>query len=244
VLGAYPSALHVAWTPPTGLGRRVQALPVFDEPTPFWDGADARGLLETWRSAVGFDSTWGSIELAASDFNGSSGRPIELRYLGPLGVTRQTAWITDCLDTYRASEGVSRAISSVYAPVARQLGLPGANLGPHPDELDVMREAKAEHADRLLGEITTCSPDILVTLGNAALAVLWSLPGVVPMRSDPPTSLNPRDYGRPCDIRVGRRRMTLWALGHPNVLRLNDAYAAAHDQWITQPTVGARLGRC
>jgi hypothetical protein len=38
VLGAYPSALHVRWVPPEGYGRAVAALPVDNEPTPFWDG--------------------------------------------------------------------------------------------------------------------------------------------------------------------------------------------------------------
>lgn len=59
ILGAYPSALHVRWRPPGGLGRMVQALPVADEPTPFWDGADADERVRRWQDDVGFERRWG-----------------------------------------------------------------------------------------------------------------------------------------------------------------------------------------
>jgi hypothetical protein len=153
-------------------------------------------------------------------------------YLAPLGLSRSDAWITDCLDTYRASDGVERAIESVYNPVALAFGLPRVSLGPHPDELDIVAEATRDHSGRLVAELSTCAPDILVTLGNAALSVLWSLPGVAPLRHAPPASLSPRDYGRPCDVRLGARKATLFALGHPNIVRRNDAYGAAHSEWM------------
>jgi hypothetical protein len=48
VLGAYPSALHVRWTPPAGAGHKpVQALAVDNEPWPFWDGGDERERVAT-----------------------------------------------------------------------------------------------------------------------------------------------------------------------------------------------------
>lgn len=62
VLGAYPSALHVAWTPPQGSGRKIKALAVDDEPTPFWDGLDEAERIAAWKEAVSFDSKrWGEI---------------------------------------------------------------------------------------------------------------------------------------------------------------------------------------
>ena len=232
VLGAYPSALHVSWTPPAGLGRRVRSLPVADELSPFWDGTDANRLVDQWRNEVGFSPDWGRVELPGSELNGSSGRPVEPMYLSPLGLARDDAWLTDCLDTYRASEGVARAIATVYDPIADELGLPRAQLGLHPAEAEIVAEARRDHSERLVSEIATCAPDTIITLGNAALRVLWSLPGIVPMRPDPPTALTPRDYGRPCDVRVDGRPVTLWAVGHPNIVRKNAAYAAAHDEWM------------
>lgn len=59
VIGVYPSALHVGWDPPAwardelGVGR-VGSLAVDDEPTVFWDGADAEARVERWRVEVGF----------------------------------------------------------------------------------------------------------------------------------------------------------------------------------------------
>ena len=50
VLGAYPSALHVRWRPPQGVGRVVQALAVDNEPEPFWTGADEVHRVEQWMS--------------------------------------------------------------------------------------------------------------------------------------------------------------------------------------------------
>lgn len=51
ILGAYPSALHVQWSPPEPW-KPVQALAVDNEPEPFWDGHDATERFEVWRDAV------------------------------------------------------------------------------------------------------------------------------------------------------------------------------------------------
>jgi hypothetical protein len=64
VLGAYPSALHVRWSPPAGYGRPVTALPVDNEPTPFWDGdsAETQALFEHWCHQW-FDPKWGENDI-------------------------------------------------------------------------------------------------------------------------------------------------------------------------------------
>src|SRR5947208_12617150 len=100
ILGAYPSALHVGWTSPHG--AHINALPVDNEPEPFWDGGGASELVEAWKAAIGFDQAWGEVGTA---FNGSSGIWVRDRILAPLGVDRENAWITDCLDIYHASDG-------------------------------------------------------------------------------------------------------------------------------------------
>ena len=60
VLGVYPSALHVHWTPPawaSGLPgvKPIGALAISDEPTVFWDGIDPDpdDLVEAWKQQVG-----------------------------------------------------------------------------------------------------------------------------------------------------------------------------------------------
>src|SRR5689334_10265937 len=77
VLGAYPSGLHVSWTPPNieGLAAKpIRAIIVDNEPTPFWDGSGAPELFETWRGKVNWQPEWGTVKLAAPGSNGPSGK--------------------------------------------------------------------------------------------------------------------------------------------------------------------------
>ncbi len=98
MLGAYPSAVHVIWSPPRPEWGRVQALPVDNEPEPFWDGKDEAGVVEAWKRKVSFDEKrWGQVE-PAGRFNGSSGEWLTKNVLEPLQVRRSGAWITDALD--------------------------------------------------------------------------------------------------------------------------------------------------
>src|SRR5919202_3164484 len=102
VLGAYPSALHVAWNPPPLVAhldgyRSIRALAVDNERTPFWDGCDAPALIDGWKAAVNFDPSWGTVH--PPKLNGTTGTNLSERVLKPLGVAHHDAWITDCLDT-------------------------------------------------------------------------------------------------------------------------------------------------
>jgi hypothetical protein len=162
VLGAYPSALHVRWTPPEGYGPAVAALPVDNEPTPFWDGdpPEAQHLFETWRKQW-FDPAWGTVTPAA--LNGPSGRDLAARWLKPLGYTREQAFIADCLPTARASVGVATRLADRYAPVVTALGAPPAALGPHPSENHIVTEAAAEQVDRLTAQLIAADPKLVVT---------------------------------------------------------------------------------
>jgi hypothetical protein len=72
ILGAYPSALHVAWTPPRGY-KPVQALAVDNEPEVFWDGSDEPERIDAWQAAVAFRPERGRIAIAPR-LNGSSGQ--------------------------------------------------------------------------------------------------------------------------------------------------------------------------
>jgi hypothetical protein len=105
VLGAYPSALHVEWLAPNG--EYVNALPVDNEPEPFWDGANERALVDAFKSEL---RPVGEVTAPGLMWNGTSGVAMEKRYLEPLGHTRSDTWVTDCLNTYFASENVAKAI--------------------------------------------------------------------------------------------------------------------------------------
>jgi uracil-DNA glycosylase len=224
VLGAYPSALHVRWTPPAGYGPAVAAFPVDNEPTPFWDGdpEETQRLFEGWRKDW-FNPAWGTVTPAT--LNGPSGRDLAARWLQPLSYTREQAFITDCLPTARASVGVATRLADRYAPVVTALGAPPAILGPHPSENDIVTEAAAEHADRLTSQLAAADPELVVTLGNAAARVLARLGG----QPDKEAVLDAETYGRERQVVIAGRSIRWQALVHPATPRV---WADRHLAWV------------
>jgi uracil-DNA glycosylase len=225
VLGAYPSALHITWTsPPDGSGKRVRinALPVDNEPVPFWDGSNEGGLVDAWRGHR-FDNGWGVAEPAGPRNNGSSGRSLDDHYLEPLGLTRDEAWITDCLDTYRMSTGVERALSERFTPIVTDVDLQ-PSLGGHPGDRAIVSEALELHRDRLHEELRTAAPEVVITLGNAARRVFASV-------TDTPLDsrvLTVDGYGTAIRTSTGAR---WFAVAHPGTLSKLESWRTAHEHW-------------
>lgn len=226
VVGAYPSALHVRWRPPPGEGRVVQALAVDNEPEPFWTGADEVHRVEQWMSQVGWSDAWGAVA-PVSQLNGRSGLWVEERILGPLGVARADAWITDCLNTYRASVKMCDAVEDVYTPFARAHELPHAELAPHPSEAQIVSEGIDQNLARLRRELAAAAPDVIATLGNAALRVLRELLG----DAAAPTKLNLADYGAELSANLNGHGTSWLPLAHPAAPR---PYQVAHEAWMAR----------
>ena len=225
LLGAYPSALHVRWRPPEGKARRVLA--VDNEPEPFWNGSDDRERVEVWRQVVEWNDGFGEVA-PAGELNGSTGRAVDERWLAPLGIDRSEVWFTDCLDAYHLSDGMVKVIEEVYAPLARGLRLPAADLPAHPDTRAIVKGAQI---DRLRSELRTAQPEILITQGNAPLEVMRKLTGI-----DGPISLVPdMGYGSALAVELYGRSVTWHALVHPGQKR--EDWRNAHGAWI------GRVGR-
>jgi len=230
ILGAYPSALHIHWIPPAP-HRPVGALAVDVEPHAFWNGADEEERVEAWKQRVGWVEDWG-LPRPAGRLNGSSGAWVDTNVLGPLGLQRGDAWITDCLPHYCASAGGARRIADTYAPFAVAYGLPAAVLPEHPSESVIVRAA-ARELERLRAELRTASPGVVVTLGNAALRVLRQIvDGELPqrLRSDAET------YGKPLPARFEGQAFEVLPLAHPAA---PTRYQDAHARW--QLTDAARV---
>jgi uracil-DNA glycosylase len=226
IVGAYPSALHVAWTPPAPY-RPVKAIAVDNEPEPFWNGAGQEDRVENWKRLVGFDEErWGRVSPAGT-LNGSSGDWVDENVLKPMGVTRADVWITDALNAYRCSEALAARIEDTYNPFAMVSGLRPAVLPVHPDENDIVREALHEHQPRLRQELETASPDLVVTLGNAALAVVRDLLPRIG-GADTRRLTASADYGSIVKVRAGDREVELLPLAHPAAPA---PYQAAHVRW-------------
>lgn len=224
VIGAYPSALHVEWIPPSPF-KRIQAIPVDDEPTPFWTGHDQEDRVARWREAVGFKASWGSVR-ANAKFNGPSGQTVAEKILTPVGITNDTVWITDVLDTYRASVGVAGRIVDTYTPWATSSRVAASKLPPHPSENEIVTEGLRDHRERLLRELGTARPEVVITLGNAALRVLRELVG-----DDGPKKLALEGYGAERSIRLAGGAARWFPLAHPAA---PPAYMAAHEGWLSR----------
>jgi hypothetical protein len=210
VLGAYPSALHVRWTPParSGLGP-VRALAVDNEPEPFWDGADDADRVGAWQAEWASDE-YGSFA-PAGRLNGSSGRWVDAHVLEPLAARRDEVWFTDCLDTYRGSHGQAKRIADTYMPFAEQVALPESLLGEHPSEKAIVRECLDGHRERLLQELNIVAPDLVVTLGSAAAKVFHELTGL----DGPALALSRDGYGEFIHIALSGRVVQWLPLVHP-----------------------------
>ena len=246
VLGAYPSALHLRWTPPGG--RSVAALAVDDEPEPFWDGADGGERINAWLDAVRPSAHWGVFADAGS-LNGSSGRSLDGQYLAPLGVTRQDTWVTDVVDRHFLSSGGLAAVDREYRPRMSELGLPEVTVRARPTEMELVAEAVSDHGDRLIGEVEEAQPMDVITLGQEALAALWGA-GVRPLQPGvTDTALNARTYGRRLAAKTpGGHEFVVHPLAHPGFLFTNrggvhpgrDLYRKLHAAWATS---GGQLAR-
>lgn len=218
VLGAYPSAVHVEWMPPSGLGRRVRALPVDNEPYPFWDGSGMDHFVERWRTEH-FRPEWG--EVRPTSFNGSSGREIQSRWLAPLDIAPDQAFITDCLDTSMMSNGVESALNAVYRPLGDRLGLPDVDMKPHPSESAIVRDAQRE---RLARQIAASDARTVVTLGNAAARVVAEMSGHRGGQLVAETYLATRTAV------IEGREIEWHALIHP---ASGPGWQRRHDEWVT-----------
>ncbi len=224
VLGAYPSALHVRWDSPPGRpGEVYGAIPVDNEPEPFWDGSDAVDRIEAWKVAVGFAPTaHGSVSSAGY---GSSGRQLDAWYLEPLGLERDACWITDCLDTYRTSENGRPRIEEAFGPPG-----PGKawDLPPHPNRGDIATEAKAAHLGRIRTELAAARPELVITLGDDALWVFAELADA----DGAPPRLRWWDYGRAIEVQLDGRAVRWLPLAHPgSVSRSRTWPSREHHEW-------------
>lgn len=248
VLGVYPSALHVRWDPPAWAREAagvntVAALAVDDEPTVFWDGANAAEHVARWRDDVGFIEgdelhCFGRVRAAG---NGTSGRAVVEDVLEPLAVDVESTWFTDAVDHFfikRSGGGGRRqqadAIDQDYEPFAQAAGLPSASLPLRPAVANLVDLALSTHRDRLRSELVRSRSPLVVTLGEEARLVLAGLADDV--EGGPTRPLDgkrfadhPHDYGRIGAIRVGGFTAQWFALMHPG--QRAPRWRQLHDQW-------------
>lgn len=224
MLGAYPSALHVSWRSPDG-SRAIRAIPVDDEPSPFWTGDDEDALVDAWKATIGYDPT--TLGVVAPAGNGTSGRTLDMEYLEPLGVTRADTWITDCVDTYFVSDAARKRLPDVDGH-CRTIGLPVSNLANHPTDRALVEQATTHHRERLRAELETAAPATIITLGDVAATVLMT---VLDLPLEPSSLARVPDYGKAVPLESPVTASWL-RLAHPRALRTKK-WAARHQRWRT-----------
>lgn len=233
VLGAYPSGLHISWTPPQFEGltlKPIRAMIVDNEPTPFWDGSDAQDYFNAWRATVDWQPEWGTAKLAAASSNGPSGKWVADHILTPLGVRNEGVCISDCLDESRLNAGQAARVADTYAPFAERLGLPTCTLRPVPaGESALVQEAVASHLDRLRGELRECQPRTVVTLGNAALRVASH---VLELDGHAPSALSRATYGKVIQSKLDGRHIEWLPLVHPRSGERTPPWPDIHADWM------------
>lgn len=231
-LGAYPSALHIRWQLPVSSlkeSRGIRAVAVDNEPEVFWDGNGEEALLRKWKESVGWNPAWGECS-PVGHLNGSSGKWVNESVLKPLGISREEVWLTDCLTTYRLSKNLKLRLGDTYQAFSNQIkALPPYHLPPHPSENAIVREAIASQKNRLLEELQQAKPELVITLGNAALRVLRDLAAPVTGTLPQKLSAEAEVYGKRHQVRISHLGTVAWLpLAHPGA---RGKYQEIHDQW-------------
>ena len=108
VLGVYASAVHARWSLPGGRG--VRALAVASEPSIFWTGQGVDDVI----NSIDVPEGCGVLTPAAQGLNGPSGKALDARYLAPLGLTRESAWLCDLLPEARLNPRQAKALDRDY----------------------------------------------------------------------------------------------------------------------------------
>jgi hypothetical protein len=232
VLGVYPSALHVQWRRPDGV--KVGALAVDDEPTVFWDGADAAPRIKRWQDAVRWTPRWGSVSAAGG--NGSSGRHVVDHVLTPLGVAPEEVCFTDCLPTYFVKSGAASqavAIRDAYSPfaAAQSPPLPPADLPSRPSPTKLVHRAVTEEGPTLRAQIAEAAAPTIVTLGQEAADVLAAIAD-----ADRVVLTLEAGYGRTRPVTVACRQMRWMPLIHPG--NHSPTWKNQHQQWTQAMATG------
>ena len=232
VLGATPSALCIAWWSPAR--KSIKALPVDNEPAPFWNGSDERAQIDAWKRLVGFRTgEWGEVE-TAGEVNGKAGRWLDAEVLAPLGVTRDEVCLSTCVDTYLGDAAMAFAVNERYQPVALETGLPEARLPLAPPAGALVELAVTAHRERLLRELSMVVPELVVTLGNLPLRVMRGLADATNTTRTKNARVGPRrlpadaTYGALHPLVLGTRTTQWLPLAAPET---GPPFDEVHERW-------------
>ena len=244
VIGVYPSAFHVSWSPPPALDPRpvdarrrafISSLAVDVEPTVFWTGEDPSpdAELYRWKAAVGFDPVHhGTV---STGNNGPSGAGLVTDVLAPLGLNPAAVAFTDAVPWFFVKRGPNSqgdAITTRFNPIAVQLGLREGDLPTRPTTKQLVGIASStDRASALRAEILKSRAPLVITVGQEALDAVRS---VADGSDGVQTRLAPDEaYGRRGELSIDRSTVALVGLAHPGFMRqtTNTDWKNAFSSW-------------
>ena len=224
VLGVYGSAVHARWLDVRG-AQVIKALGVASEPYLFWRGEGADDIV----SRIDVPPGAGRLVPAHATLNGPSGRSLDERFLAPLGLARDDAWLCDLVPYSCMNPRQSHAVDDRYTPLAEQIGLPAADWPPVPRQL-----ADERRSGDIVAELRESQADVLITLGDLPLKWFGSAFGSRPSLGA--YGRDPKSYGRLHELEMDGRRVRLLPLVHPRQAAglgfHSEDWRALHASWV------------
>lgn len=205
VLGVYASAVHARWKRD---GHIVcQALAVASEPRIFWDGdpQEAAEIIGRIKIPEGL----GTLEPAGRNLNGPSAKVLDENILGPLGFTRDDAWLCDCLPETRLNPNQVKVIKERYDPL-----IPIYNLNPVtiPKRPNVFCDD--ERAAEITEELLESQAKLLVLLGDIPINQFLKRMVDIPY-STLSEYCDLYGYGTRTEVEIRGRKIEVLPLTHP-----------------------------
>ena len=200
----------------------MRALAVASEPYIFWRGEGADVII----GRIAVPSEVGRLVPADPRLNGPSGIALDEKFLQPLSLTRDQAWLCDLVPHSCANASQAEAIQRAYLPLTAKHGLPIPSIPPVPDEL-----ADAPRRAAILEELRESQASVLVLLGDQPIR--WFL-RFFDSRWSKLSDFGA--YGRLHATKIDGRDVQVLPLAHPRqASRLGFSSAhwfEEHDGWI------------
>lgn len=223
VLGVYASAVHAKWKKD---GQIIcQALAVASEPCIFWNGKDAKEIIDK----IAIPAELGYLEPAGKQLNGPSAKVLDDNILAPLGYDRTNAWLCDCLPETRINSSQAKVIKERYNPLIEQYGLNPVTIPNRPTAF-----CDQKRAEEITAELMESQAELLILLGDIPIAQYLKKVADVPY-STLGEYVDLYGYGKVTDVVICGKTIKVLPLAHPRQIGALGAHSErwfkAHREW-------------
>ena len=223
VLGVYASAVHAKWKKD---GQIIcQALAVASEPCIFWNGKDAKEIIDK----IAIPAELGYLEPAGKQLNGPSAKVLDDNILAPLGYDRKSAWLCDCLPETRINSSQAKVIKERYNPLIEQYGLNPVTIPNRPTAF-----CDQNRAEEITVELMESQAELLILLGDIPIAQYLKKVADVPY-STLGEYVDLYGYGKATNVVICGKTIKVLPLAHPRQIGALGAHSEkwfkAHREW-------------